>query len=69
MKNISFLSENFQILGVKLSIYLNRCVFVMKVKIRSRIFVRIFVYSFQLFVLRFYGPVNLMGHVERGQFT
>ena len=22
-----------------------------------------------LFVLRFYGPVNPMGHVERGQFT
>ena len=29
MKNISFLSENFQILEVKLPIYLNRCVFVM----------------------------------------
>ena len=23
---------------------------------------------FYLFVLRFYGPVNPMGHVERGQF-
>ena len=22
-----------------------------------------------LFVLRFYGPVNPIGHVERGQFT
>ena len=22
-----------------------------------------------LFVLRFYGPVNPLGHVERGQFT
>ena len=22
-----------------------------------------------LFVLRFYGPVNQWGHVERGQFT
>ena len=22
-----------------------------------------------LFVLRFYGPVNPKGHVERGQFT
>ena len=22
-----------------------------------------------LFVLRFYGPVNPVGHVERGQFT
>ena len=22
-----------------------------------------------LFVLRLYGPVNPMGHVERGQFT
>ena len=29
MKNISFLSENFQFLKVKLSIYLNRRVFVM----------------------------------------
>ena len=24
---------------------------------------------FNLFVLRFYGPVNPVGHVERGQFT
>ena len=29
MKNISFLSENFQFLEVKFSIYLNRHVFVM----------------------------------------
>ena len=29
MKNISFLSENFQFLMVKFSIYLNRRVFVM----------------------------------------
>ena len=29
MKNISFLSENFQFLGVKFSIYLNSCVFVL----------------------------------------
>ena len=29
MKNISFLSENFQFLEVKLSIYLNRHFFVM----------------------------------------
>ena len=30
MKNISFfLSENFQFLEVKFSIYLNRCVFIM----------------------------------------
>ena len=29
MKNISFLSENFQFLVVKFSIYLNRRVFVM----------------------------------------
>ena len=29
MKNISFLSENFQYLEVKFSIYLNRHVFVM----------------------------------------
>ena len=29
MKNISFLSENFQFLGVKFSIYLNRHIFVM----------------------------------------
>ena len=29
MKNISFLSENFQFLEVKFSIYLNRRVFVM----------------------------------------
>ena len=28
MNNISFLSENFQFLEVKFSIYLNRCVFV-----------------------------------------
>ena len=27
----SFLSENFQFLEVKFSIYLNRCVFIMKV--------------------------------------
>ena len=26
-------------------------------------------HRFCLFVLRFYGPVNPMGHVERGQFT
>ena len=32
----------------------------------SRRFVRP---SVCLFVLRFYGPVNPMGHVERGQFT
>ena len=25
--------------------------------------------TIHLFVLRFYGPVNPMGHVERGQFT
>ena len=30
MKNISFLSENFQFLEVKFSIYLNRRVFVMR---------------------------------------
>ena len=24
---------------------------------------------FVLFVLRFYGPVNPMGHIERDQFT
>ena len=29
MKKSEFLSENFQILVVKFSIYLNRCVFVM----------------------------------------
>ena len=29
MKNVNFLSENFQFLEVKFSIYLNRCVFVM----------------------------------------
>ena len=33
MKNISFLSENFQFLEVKFSIYLNRRVFVMKIDI------------------------------------
>ena len=33
MKNISFLSENFQFLEVKFSIYLNRRVFVMLRKI------------------------------------
>ena len=33
MKNISFLSENFQFLEVKFSIYLNRPVFVMYVSI------------------------------------
>ena len=26
-------------------------------------------FSCCLFVLRFYGPVNPVGHVERGQFT
>ena len=37
MKNIRvFLSENFQFLEVKFSIYLNRCVFVMEKKLRSR---------------------------------
>ena len=30
MKNIGFLSENFQVLDVKFSIYLNRLVFVME---------------------------------------
>ena len=30
MKNVSFLSENFQFLEVKFSIYLNRRVFIMK---------------------------------------
>ena len=30
MKNMSFLSENFQFLEVKFSIYLNRHVFVMR---------------------------------------
>ena len=30
MKNISFLSEDFQFLMVKISVYLNRRVFVMK---------------------------------------
>ena len=33
MKNISFLTENFQFLEVKFSIYLNRRVFVMKNRI------------------------------------
>ena len=37
MKNISFLSENFQFLEVKFSIYLNRCVFVMYIKSSSGI--------------------------------
>ena len=32
------------------------------------IFKKIHFYWF-LFVLRFYGPVNQWGHVERGQFT
>ena len=31
MKNISFLSENFQFLEVKFSVYLNRRVFVMSI--------------------------------------
>ena len=47
MKKISeVLSENFQFLVVKFSIYLNR---------------RVSVMYFDLFVLRFYGPVNPMG--------
>ena len=33
MKNISFLSEHFQFLEVKFSVYLNRHVFVMSVAI------------------------------------
>ena len=33
MKNISFLSENFQFLEVKFSIYFNRQVFVMNLRI------------------------------------
>ena len=37
MKNISFLSENFQFLKVKFSIYLNRRVFVMKFAKTSKI--------------------------------
>ena len=32
MKNISFLSENFQFLEMKFSIYLNRLVFIMQVQ-------------------------------------
>ena len=45
-----FLSENFQFLEVKFSIYLNRRVFIMRKDFR-----------FDLFVLRFYGPVNPLG--------
>ena len=37
MKNISFLSENFQFLEVKFSIYLNRRVFVMVVRIGHKL--------------------------------
>ena len=32
MKNIFFLSENFQFLEIKFSIYLNRCAFVMALR-------------------------------------
>ena len=49
-KKSEFLSENFQFLILKFSIYLNRRVFVMS-KIANN----------SLFKLRFYGPVNPMG--------
>ena len=56
---------------VKFSLYSNRHVFVMK----NRMAYGVDSYETahdelsHLFVLRFYGPVNPMGHVERGQFT
>ena len=35
MKKIEFLSENFHFLVVKFSIYLNRCVLVMKIRYQT----------------------------------
>ena len=52
-----FLSENFQCLVVKFSIYLNRRVFVMYIN-------KVHFLTLLLFVLRFYGPVNPMGSCQ-----